>query len=243
VKQLLWMLLPAVALCVVAGCKTYPNGPTAPTSVSVSGNYVGAGTLDGGTSNIFLTISGPDSLEHFAGQINYRSQAIDLSSVTEDSTGDTIRFQYPRDNVQHVAWALADASGLSVHYTAPTGIAAIRLNREIGGYNMSGIWQGTMFSNGLLAQRAASLTMDQEGSIYYGTLDVNLGQSAHVQFSSGGYNANSFQVAGTMRYGTTDYPFTAAGSYVSRDSISGNWTAGDFGSLDHGTFDFRRSFQ
>ena len=245
-KRVLWLAIhAAVALLIAAGCKTYPNGPTAPTEVSVGGGYVGSGTLDGSTANIRLRIAGPDTLGHYSGDIDYLSQDIALASATKDSSGDTIRFQYTRSNVLHAAWAAVDGSGLTVHYTAPTGISAIRLNRGFGTdtLNLTGIWQGTMFSYGLLTNRTASMTIDQEGGLFGGTLDVTLDRAAHVQVTSGGYSGNSFQFTGTMRYGTTDYSFSAAGSYVTVDSVSGNWSAGDFGSLDHGSFDFRRPFQ
>jgi hypothetical protein len=227
-----------------SGCKHYPDNPQ-DTQVPLQGSYVGLGNLDhaSDTYNISLALTGPDSAGHYAGQIGYRSVLTDLATVLRDSTGDTLRFQYLRNNTAYSAWALFSTTGLQVHFVAPTGIDAFRLNREIGGFNMSGYWQGLMYSVNLQQQTGAAMSMDQEGSSFYGTLDANLFEHAEISFRSGGYNGSSFQMTGTMRISSSDYPVLVAGNYVTHDSIAGSWEAGSNGSYDRGTFAMGRRFQ
>lgn len=229
-------------LVLSAGCRHFPDEPKN-VQQPLQGSYVGTGNLDGTATNVSMAITGPDSSGHYTGDIGYRGALTPLDSIKRDSTGDTLRFQYTRNSVFHRAWAGVSSGGFALQFTEPTGIPPFRLNREIGGYNMSGQWSGTLYSGFLRAQRNATMAMEQQGSIFLGTLHVYLVQSADLTLSSGAYNRNAFQISGTSHMAGTDYPVSMTGNYVNHDSISGNWQIGANAEIDAGSFDLGRSFQ
>ena len=243
--RLLALTLAGLLVLLAAGCKHFSNEPTA-VALALQGSYVGQANLNGSSQpaiNMSLSITGPDSLGKYAGSIGYSSVVTALDSISRDSTGDTLRFSYTRSPTLYRLWALVNSAGLEVHYTAPTGIAVFRLNREIGGFNMSGTWNGLLYSNFLQQSRNTAMAMDQEGSSFYGTLTVTLLESAQFNFRSGAYNGSAFQLGGTVHYAGTDYPLSWGGNYVTHDSITGTWQAGTNGEIDGGTFYLGRRFQ
>jgi hypothetical protein len=232
----------AFAVIIAAGCRHFPNEP-APAPVTVQGVYRGVGVLGGSATNVTLGITGPDSVGHFTGSIDYRTVLTALDSIVRDSTGDSLRFRYARDNVIYRAVASLTSTTMLLNFTAPSEIPQFRLNKEIGGYNLSGYWSGAMYSNFLQTYRTATMSMDQDGNIFIGTVDVNLIESAHANISTGGYSQNEFQFNGTAQIASSQYPTAFGGHYVNADSVVGNWQVGTNGEIDSGTFNFGRSHQ
>jgi hypothetical protein len=236
-------LLPALLILMASGgCRHYNDEPKT-TAVSVQGDYVAYGDLGGGATNILLEITGPDSADRYAGAIRYRSSIIHFSSIGTDSSGDTLRLEYIRDLVTYRAWTVPTAASLLLHFTTPTGLAALLANKELNGTNMTGRWTGAMSSINSLQQRTATLTMNQTGQLFSGSATVTFYQTAQFQFSTGAVSGSTFQLNGTMRVGTTDYSAQFTGNYLTMDSIGGNWYAGQNGADDNGYFAFSRPFE
>lgn len=195
--------------------------------------------------NVLLSLIGPDSSGHISGTIHHGGQSATLATADRDSSGDTLRLTYTLGDsppVTHRAWTLIEATGLRVHYTEPAIVPEFHLNREQGGTNMTGLWRGQMYSRFLSAWREASMSMDQSGELYGGTIDVALVQNAHFQLNTGVTGSGNFQLAGTVRIGTGDYPALLTGVYANTDSLVGNWQAGTNAEIDNGSFAFRRNF-
>ena len=99
-----------------------------------------------------------------------------------------------------------------------------------------------MTSDALQEQSAATLTMDQQTQSFYGAAETVFLLSVRFEFDNGVANGSGFQLSGQYRVGTSSYPTLLVGSYVSRDTLGGNWDAGENGSVDRGAFWFYRSF-
>jgi hypothetical protein len=226
----------------VSGCRHYNDDPI-DIGTALQGTYVGSGNLGGGTVNIVLSVVGPDSLSRYSGAIRYDGAITDFSSVRVDSTQDSIHFEYTRRSTVYRLWSLTGPSGLVLNYTQPSGIASIRVNREMEGYNLSGVWGGAMSSSGLQIQNSAVMTMDQSGQLFTGTVRVVLFDTYNFVVQSGTLSRAAFQLNGTVRLSSVDYPGTFYGTFVSRDSVSGSWQVGNNASIDQGYFAFGRSFE
>ena len=226
----------------LTGCRTWPDDSAPLEPPLAEGSYVGSGTLGGGATNVLMAINGPDTSGQLDGAIRYRSQVIALEDIYRVQDGDTVWFRYNRDDELYRAWALLGGNGLAVHFVEPTGIPAFRLNREISGYNMSGMWRGLMSSTALQLQSEAALSMDQQGQSFYGTAETVFIQSARFELNNGVANESSFHLTGTLYEGTASASVLMVGTYVARDTLAGNWNAGENGSVDRGEFWFCRSF-
>jgi hypothetical protein len=224
-----------------SGCKHF-NDDQVQSSLSLAGTYVGHGTLDNSDRNLVLSITGPDSLNQYLGIIHYHDVSTDFTSVSLDSTKDTLRLTYSRDNVIYHIWSLTGSNGLILHFTQPSDIADIRVNRELDGYNMTGIWNGDMSSTGLGIENGATMTMDQLGQLYAGQVNVSLFQTYAFQINSGTASRAAFQMSGTVRLNSVDYPGYFVGNFVNSDSIYGTWQAGQSVVIDEGYFGFARTY-
>jgi hypothetical protein len=238
--------IPALGLLVLSallfGCRRWPDNSTPLEPPEAEGSYVGSGALGGSAANVLMGISGPDTSGQLTGAIRYRSQVITFDDIYRIKDTDTLWFRYRRDNVAYRAWALLGGNGLAVHFVEPDALPVFRLNREIAGYNMSGLWNGQMTSNALQEQSAATLSMDQQGQSFYGAAETVFLQSARFDLDNGVANGSGFQLTGDYRIGPSDYSTLFVGTYVARDTVLGNWDAGENGAVDRGEFFFYRSF-
>ena len=239
-------LRPAIAILAtalaLAGCRSWPEDTSPLEPPLAEGTYVGSGTLGGGATNVLMAITGPDTSGQLDGAIRYRSQIITLEDIHRVTDTDSLWFRYRRDDVLYRAWAWLGGNGLAVHFEEPAGIATFRLNREIAGYNMSGLWRGLMSSIALQQQSDATMSMDQQGQSFYGTAETAFIQSAHFELNNGVANAGSYHLTGTLYEGTASVSALLVGTYLARDTLGGNWDAGENGSVDRGEFWFYRSF-
>jgi len=234
------ILLCLFLLLAISSCKKFPPDP-GPPEKSLAGIYDGSGQLDGSATNVRVEFA-QDSLSRWIGGIRYRGALTYFESIQLDSTQDTVRFSYHRNDVYHQAWAIISGVGLAVHFTTPTGIPEFRVNREQDGVNMSGAWNGFMYSRLLSTTRPAVMTMDQRDQLFSGALTVVLWETTLFQVNSGVANPPSFQISGTAYLGTDTSPCLLYGSYVTSDSLVGNWQLGQNGDVDQGTFSLGRSF-
>lgn len=224
------------------GCRTWPDDSSTNEPAAAEGSYVGNGNLGGGSTNILMAVVGPDSAGLFNGGIRYRSQITSFEDIYRVTNSDSLWLRYHRDNVLHRAWAMIGNNGLSIHFVEPTGIPTFRVNREIGGYNMSGAWNGSMSSTTWQLQNDASLTMDQQGQSFVGSVETAFFQTIRFEVNNGVANGNSFHLNATMFSGTSRYTALIYGTYSARDTTAGYWEAGENGSVDNGQFLFFRSF-
>ena len=231
-----------VAAVVLSGCRSWPDDTTPLEPPIAEGSYVGAGTLGGGATNVLMGINGPDTSGQLDGAIRYRSQIIELEDIFRVQDADTLWFRYRRDDVLQRAWGLLGGTGLAVHFVEPADIPTFRLNREIAGYNMSGRWRGLMSSTALPQESEATLSMDQQGQSFYGTAETVFIQSARFELDNGVANESSYHLTGTLYEGTGSAAVLMVGTYLARDTMQGNWDAGENGSVDRGAFWFYRSF-
>jgi hypothetical protein len=244
-KNLRWdhwfgCLLCVFALAAISSCKKSPTAPT-PSTKSLVGIYVGLGQLDGGTTNVLIEFT-QDSLARWIGGIRYRGAMTYFESIILDSTQDTARFTYHRSDTHYQAWALVASGGLTVHFIAPTGVPEFAVNREQDGANMSGAWSGWMYSQLVGTTHTAVMTMEERDQLFTGSLTTIIWETAQFQFNSGVTNAPSFQISGTTHIGTSTTPCLFFGSYVTADSVAGNWQLGQNGDVDQGTFALGRYF-
>jgi hypothetical protein len=226
----------------VVSCRKWPDQPE-PTPTQVQGFYVGVGNLDGGPTNVLLEVMTSDSLGNLRGTIIYRSDTLVLTEIRTNAAVDTLWYSYTRESLLHRAVGLIVGAGLTVRYSEPIGIPTFRLNREVGSFNMSGQWTGQMTSTQIQDGRDATMLMNQEGTLFLGTVSISIYQSLTFSLSSGAANGSDYQLAGSVRVGTSTLSTLFYGNYSTSDRIGGFWQMGDNGSTDHGEFLFTRSFQ
>jgi hypothetical protein len=233
----------AVILVLIAGMIGCKESPLAKPPVDgLEGEYLGYGNLGGGLTNVVFGITAPDSTYHYTGVIRYRGQLIHFNSLVSDSSGDTLRFHYHQDNTQYSGIAAVNSAFLALHFNEPAGVPDFNVNRDQSGYNMTGLWNGFMTGTTVEDIRSATMTMDQRGQLFYGTIDVRFFQTYQFQINTG-VTGSSLQLQGILHFGTTDQPCLLLGNYVTIDSIGGNWQAGTNGEADHGQYVFRRTFE
>lgn len=226
-----------------SGCRKSPtgNGPEPP--VVLQGSYVGNGNLGTGRANLLITLVGPDSLGRLTGAIRHRGAIIEFDDANTDSESDTLWFRYRRDNVLYRIMALPRSTNLALYYLEPAGIPVIRVNKELGGYNLSGQWTGRASSAALQIADDVAMDMDQNGQLFIGTADAPSYVTLQMQINSGVAQGDAFQLAGNVYVATVSYSVLLVGNYFTRDSVRGVWQAGQPDIFDHGEFVFGRTFQ
>ncbi len=235
------------AALLLAGLATISCRKAAPVAArpsdTAASSFVGIASFGGSPVNVLILITeGTDSAHTLSGYITYQSQTTQFSSISLSAASDTLFFGYTRPTVNYQAWALVQALGLEVHYTEPTGLLPFRLNREVNGHNMTGIWTGDMSSTLLQGQRPVTLTMDQSGGGFTGGAEANFVEPWTFTITTGNVSGNNFQISGTV-HGSNTYPTVWNGNYVGFDTISGVWSAGGESEIDGGEFLFSRLFQ
>jgi hypothetical protein len=228
-------------VAVLAGCRTWPTN-TKPAPSPLASSYVGVGNLDGGLTNVILLITGPDSAGNFAGGMYYRDTSSTFTSVTVNAASDSVRFRFLRSGTVFDGTALVLSSALMVEFSLPTGIQSFRVNRELEGYNLTGLWNGSMYSALTEFTRNATMTMDQNGQLFNGEIDVTFDQAYHFMITTGTANQNAMQMSGTARISALEFPTLFVGTYSEIDTVQGTWQAGQNSEIDHGDFIFVRSF-
>jgi hypothetical protein len=204
---------------------------------------VGTGSLGGGPTNVLLVLSGLDSTGYHSGTISYRSVTSTLTDVVADGLSDTVRFAYSRDNTTYRVWALQQSTGIALHFLEPASIPAVNLNREIDGYNLSGLWEGEMSSTAFQGQQPATMTMDQTGEFFLGTVQVSFYEPWTFSLNDGNVSGSAFQIAGAVSTSGGELSAILEGSYAGPDSVTGTWSAGTNGEFDRGDFLFTRTFR
>jgi hypothetical protein len=238
-------LLVVIGLTIAAGCKKWPNESSTPQAITLQGTYVGAAQVQNAPVNVLLEITGPDTAGHYSGRIRLYHQIISLDTVTATSDLDTVWFNFSVGDaspVQYQAYALDVTNNLVVQFTAPAGIPSFHMNKESLGANLTGYWTGFMTGSALPDSRSAIMSMDQQGLFFIGTVDVTFFETDHFVINHGQQNTPAIQFDGSMHVGTAYYSALFYGNFLTSDSISGNWQAGQNGSQDFGQFVFHRIY-
>jgi hypothetical protein len=230
-----------IFLAAVAGCRKFPTDST-PIAKQVAGIYQGRGDLGSGARNLRVGFAGPDSSGNYSGALFYNAATSNFSQVTVSAGSDTVWFRFSIGSTGYNAMATVGATSLSISFIAPTGLQPLRVNREIAGYNMSGVWGGSMYSAASEFTRAANLTMDQNGQSFLGEADVSFFVQYQLQFNTGATNVDAFQLSGTALIAGTQTPCLLIGNYSQIDTLRGVWQAGQSGEIDHGDFVFVRYY-
>ncbi len=230
-------------LTLMIGCKTSPTNSIPAETAILAGTYVGSGNPGNGLTNILMEFNESDSTNYFTGAIRYQSEITSFEYIQVDSSLDTVRFRYYRNNVLHSAWGLIEAYGIPLHFTEPSGISEFRLNRELQGFNMSGQWAGLITSQYSVEPMDITMSMDQQGQLFFGTISAAIPYNAAFTFSSGVANESTFQLVGTVYISPYTIPVYWNGSYLAPDTITGSWQADDNPAYDYGQFLLYRPFE
>jgi hypothetical protein len=220
-----------------------------PIPATETGSYVGYGNLGQGDVNIWLSVIANEDatdttdIPSLIGYIKFAGVQDQLLSVTTNEAQDTLAIQFARNSIVYRATSRISSIGLEFSFSMPTNLSTLRLNREIGGANMSGWWQGNMTSAGYSISSDATMRMDQPGINFFGDIDVLFFASLHADIDNGAVSAPDFDLAGTGRYGTYTTNVYFFGAYVHQDTVAGNWQIGDDNLIyDSGSFQFYRNF-
>jgi hypothetical protein len=243
-------LLILTALLLIAGCKKSPTGSVDPLPVSATGSFLGYTDFGGGSGNYWLRIQEPDSAAvdstgtmELEGAIHYNGTSTVLLIAESYADGDSLRIEWVRDDIRFAGSTAVASSGFYFEFSDPSWKQPMRANREIGGYNLTGLWNGSMSSNALQVSRDAQMGMDQQSSLYLGWVEVNYLGLLHGDLVSGNYAGPDFTTGGTAQYGGESYELSLTGTFARVDTIAGSWTLRDEGVVDGGEFLFWRTFE
>ncbi|MBU1636162.1 hypothetical protein KKC97_00670 [bacterium] len=229
-------------------CKKSSTEPVETVPSIAGGSYVGYDDLGDGFVNVWLaviegetdTTSGIPSLSGF---IEYGDEREQMLSITTNAAQDSLWLQYSYGGVIHRASSDISVEGLELIFSTPAGLPVLRLNREIGGSNMTGKWLGTMTSNYWQVTSSAVMIMDQWGVDFIGDVDANLYEDLHGDINAGSVAGVDFSLTGTGYYGSYSADLTFWGQYIHQDTIGGNWQIGTGSqAYDNGSFLFWRDF-
>jgi len=138
---------------------------------------------------------------------------------------------------------IVSAVAITIYVLEPAGQPTYVLNKERDGYNMSGDWNGVMYSQYLQRTEHVDMYMDQQGAFFDGDLQSNFGAYTLLgNVTHGALEGDGFFFAGTAPFSGTEYPFRFDGEFVNSDSITGLWQLTIPGGNDAGTFAFGRRF-
>ncbi len=229
-------------LLVVFGCRKWPTN-TRPEEGQGTASFVGVGSIDAGPSNVLLVLSDLDSAGYHSGSITYRSSTTTFSELHADTVSDSLNVAFTRNNVLYRAAGVQTTTNVTLIFSQPSNLQPLVLNREVGGYNMSGSWNGEMSSTLPQGQEIATMSMSQTGELFLGTVQVSLTEPWTFNLNAGNLQSASFTLSGNVSTSGENYPATFSGMYAGPDSIHGTWDAGQNPAIDRGEFYFFRSFQ
>lgn len=169
------------------------------------------------------------------------STTLNITEISEHQ--DTIRFEYSRGSTYRY---LGVVSGVAITLLVlePSGHPSYILNKELGGYNLSGDWNGLMYSQYLQTTQPADLYVDQQGSLYDGDVLSSFGfYSLLGDILQGGSEGSGFYFSGEAAFSGTDYPFRFDGQFVTQDSIFGTWQVSFSGVVTAARLDSEGAFR
>lgn len=226
---------------ILVGCKKTPTNSQEIPAPEAEGTFLGWGRPGGTWFNVKLDIDGTDSTG-WSGTIAYGNSMSTLTVTEVSPDQDTIRFEYIRATTYRLLGIISGVA-VTLFVLEPSGQPAYVLNKVQGNYNMSGDWNGLIYSQYLNSTEDAELFMDQQGVLFNGDVQANFGfYSLLGDITNGGQEGSAFYLAGTAPFGNGNYPFQFEGIYVTPDSILGTWILDVTGGGDSGTFAFGRRF-
>jgi hypothetical protein len=233
------VLLFSALFIVVVSCKKTPtNSPVIPPEVE--GVYLGWGRPGNNAMNTRLEFDSTSSGWHGTIQYNGTSSSLTITEVSEDQ--DSVRFQYTRGATYRYLGVLTGVS-ITLYVLEPSGEQAYILNKAQNGFNLSGDWNGLMYSQYLQVTEPANLYVDQQGALYDGDIQSSFGFYTLIgDILQGGIDGDGFYLTGEATFSGTRYPLRFDGNFVTEDSIAGIWQVSISGGSDGGTFGFGRHF-
>lgn len=235
-------LLPMfLGMIILTACKKTPLNSDTLESPQAAGSFVGWGRPGGDGYNVRLEINGSDSLG-WNGTIEYAGSSAPLTVTEVTPDEDSIRFEFIRASTYRYLGVISSVA-MTIFVLEPSGQPNFSINRERGGYNLSGDWNGLMYSQFLNTTEDADLFMDQQSNLFDGDVQSQFGfYTLMGAINSGTLDGDGFFFAGSAPYNGNNYPFRFDGSFVNRDSVSGTWQLDVTGGGDAGLFAFNRRF-
>ncbi|NUO18262.1 hypothetical protein HUU59_02300 [bacterium] len=235
------VVLIIIGIAAMLGCKNTPTNSPEPPAPEAAGTYVGWGRPGGTGFNVRLTVAGSDTTE-WTGAIYYGGSSSTLLITDVSVDEDSIRFEYTRGSAYRHLGVISGVA-MTIFVLEPAGQPTYVLNRVQGSFNMSGDWDGLVYSQFLNITEDADLFMDHQGNLFNGDLESQFGfYSLLGNITNGGQQGSAFYLAGDAPYGGQSYPFQLDGNYVNPDSIVGVWILDVDGGGDSGSFAFGRRF-
>lgn len=223
----------------VLSCKKTPtDSPVVPPEVE--GVYVGWGRPGNFGTNVKLEFDSTATGWH--GNIEFSGVTTTLNVTEVSADQDTVRFEYIRGSTYRYLGVVSNVA-VTLYVLEPSGLPTFVLNKELNGYNLSGDWNGLMYSQYLQSTQHADMYMDQQGVLYDGDVQSSFGFYTLIgDILQGGYENAAFYFSGEAPFSGERYPFRFDGQYVNPDSIVGIWQVNIPGGGDSGTFAFGRDF-
>lgn len=227
-------------LILVGSCKKTPVNPPPLPEPELEGSYVGWGRPGGTGQNVWLELVYSNG--DWNGRIQYGGQISGIE-VTDVSSGeDSVRFEYERGNMYRCL-GIVSSFALTIYILEPAGQPTYTLNREENGYNLSGFWDGLIYSQLLEDWREAELFVDQQGSLYNGDLEAQMTLYTILgDINDGAQEGDAFYFAGLTEFDNNDHPFRFDGEFVNSDSVAGVWQIALPNGQDVGEFRLWRRF-
>lgn len=222
------------------GCKKTPTDPPIP-APELNGTYVGWGRPGNSGYNVRLEFHATDSAS-WDSEIFYGGFGSSVSVTELSSDEDSVRLEYTRGTTYRLLGVVSNAA-IHLYVLEPSGQPTYVLNKETAGYNLSGEWDGAMYSQLLQTTQPADLFLDQQGTFYDGSVQVQFGIYTLLgQINQGAIQDNGIYFGGTASFDGNRYPFRFDGEFVTQDSIAGYWQLNVTGGSDAGEFGFSRRF-
>lgn len=229
------------SLVILFGCKKTPTDSGDTEAPQVTGSYVGWGMPGGTGFNMRIEIEEADSA-NWDGTILYAGSTVPLTITSVSENEDSIRFEFTRASTYRYLGILSNVS-MTIMVLEPAGQPTYFLNRERNGYNLSGDWDGWMYSQFLNTTEDAEMFMNHQGTLFDGDVESSFGfYNLLGDVTSGAQNGAGVSFWGTAPFDGGEYPFQFDGTFINRDSVNGSWQLSVSGGGDSGTFAFARRF-
>lgn len=230
-----------LSLAAVIGCKKTPTDSGEPEAPQAAGIFVGWGRPGGTGYNMRMEITEADSAD-WEGTVEYAGSIVPLIITSVSTNEDSVRFEFTRASTYRCLGVVSNVA-MTIFVLEPSGQPTYSLSKVRGGYNLSGEWDGWMFSQFLNTTQDADLFMTHQGTLYSGSVESSFGFYTLLgNVEAGAQDGTGISFWGTAPYDGHDYPFRFDGNFINPDSVNGAWQLDVTGGGDAGTFAFARRF-
>ncbi len=234
-------ILFVITVIVLMGCKKTPTDSGDSENPHVAGTFVGWGRPGGTGYNMRMVISEEDSAQ-WEGIVEYAGSDVPMTITNVTTDEDSVRFEFTRGSTYRCLGVVSNVA-MMIYVLEPAGQPNYTLSKVRGAYNLSGDWNGWMYSQFLNTTQNADLFIMQEGNLYTGSVESQFGFYTLLGDVTGGaQDGTGISIWGTAPYEGQEYPFRLDGRYINPDSVNGTWQLDVTGGGDTGTFAFSRRF-